>query len=170
MNADPSPAGPADASGVSLRPETAADERFLFEVYASTRANEMKSSGLPPAQQELFLQNQFALRRAHYARVFPHASRSIVVRQGRDAGVLTVNRDSDEIRVVDLALLPRYCGHGIGSGLLKALLDEARAAGKPVRLRVRKDNAARQLYLRLGFAPTGDHDLYLDLEWRANRP
>jgi [ribosomal protein S18]-alanine N-acetyltransferase len=59
--------------------------------------------------------------------------------------------------VVTLAVSPARWGEGIGTALLRALIDEARGRGcAEVLLEVREDNPrARQLYLRHGFAEIG---------------
>ena len=159
-------AGP-DGDGVALRPVTAADDAFLFAVYASTRAEELAGTGWSAAQRKIFLQSQFELRRAHYARVFPAARRWLVLRHGNPIGTLQVDRTAEEIRVVDIAFLPAHRGRGLGSRLLRGLCEEARAADKPLRLHVLKADRAAHLYTRLGFAPTGENGPYLKLEWRA---
>jgi hypothetical protein len=46
------------------------------------------------------------------------------------------------------------------------LMAEAATADRPLRLSVAKTNRAAGLYLRLGFAPTDDGEVYMALEWR----
>jgi len=62
-----------------------------------------------------------------------------------------------EADVLTLAVSPRHWGHGTGTALLKALIDEA--AGRrctEVFLEVREDNPrARELYRRHGFTEIG---------------
>ena len=62
----------------------------------------------------------------------------------------------DEIRIVDIALLPEFCNRGIGTTLLRGLQSEAAAAGKPLRIHVERFNPAMRLYERLGFRPVAD--------------
>ena len=59
--------------------------------------------------------------------------------------------------VLTIAVAPGSWGHGIGSALLGALIDEARRRRcDEVFLEVRKDNPrARGLYLRRGFVEIG---------------
>ena len=156
---------PAEAA--TLRPATPADAAFLFRLYAESRTDEMKLTGWPRARQQIFLRDQFAARGAHYTAAFPEAHSSIVLWRGRPAGQLTVNRTDDEIRLADIALAPECRGRGLGRRLMLTLIDEARAGKKPLRLQVAKNNPARQLYLRLGFAPIGETGFHLQMEWRA---
>ena len=44
---------------------------------------------------------------------------------GQPAGRLYLHRRDDEIRIMDIALLPDYCNRGIGTTLLRGLQSEA---------------------------------------------
>jgi ribosomal protein S18 acetylase RimI-like enzyme len=71
------------------------------------------------------------------------------------------------VLIVDLALIASWRGRGIGARLANGVLDEARAAGLPVRLSVFANNAAAlRFYLRLGFKPVESSGFSLRLEWR----
>jgi ribosomal-protein-alanine N-acetyltransferase len=63
----------------------------------------------------------------------------------------------DELRVNNLAVVPAWRRHGVGSRLLLHVLAQARAGGiARASLEVRRSNEpARRLYERLGFAVTG---------------
>jgi ribosomal protein S18 acetylase RimI-like enzyme len=153
---------------LSFRTATAADDAFLFRLYATTRADEMSAAGWTTAQQEVFLRSQFTARQHSYRAAFPSASTTVILSRQTPIGAFIVNRSSNELRIVDIALLPAHRGRGIGGDLLRSLQEEARTAKKPLRLSVLKNNQlAQQLYLRLGFAPIGEDGLYLKLEWRA---
>ena len=78
---------------------------------------------------------------------------------------IVANRWSDEIRIVDIALLPAYCNRGLGTTLVRALQAEAAASGKPLRIHVERFNPALRLYERLGFRQIEDKGVYLFLEW-----
>ena len=83
---------------------------------------------------------------------------------GEPIGRLYVARWEDEIRIMDIALLPEHRGHGIGTALLRALLDEAAEAGKRLSIHVELNNPARRLYERLGFAPVEERGVYVLME------
>lgn len=80
---------------------------------------------------------------------------------GRPAGRLYVARWVDEIRIVDIALLPEFRGRGLGSALLRDLIEESEAAGKPLSIHVEMNNPARPLYDRLGFQEAGEFGVYV---------
>jgi GNAT superfamily N-acetyltransferase len=148
---------------VTQRPVGEGDEEHLRRVYASTRAEELALVDWDASVKESFLRQQFDAQDAHY-RTYPDASLDVIDVNGEPAGRLYVARWADEIRIMDIALLPEYRGRGIGTKLLEALLEEAAAEGKRLTIHVEKFNPARRLYERLGFSEAGDTGVYLLLE------
>ena len=88
-----------------------------------------------------------------------------MLRDAVPVGRFSIVRWQDEIRIVDIALLPPSRNAGIGSAILRDLLAEAAAAHKPVRIHVEQCNPALRLYERLGFAPIEDKGVYFFMEW-----
>ena len=155
------------AGTVSLRPSTTEDEQFLFEVYASTRMDELDAIGMDKAQEEIFLNMQYMLQRQFYRTHFTQSSYDIILLDGIPAGRFIVNRTEEEIRGVDIALLPEYRSLGIGSYLILQLQEESNLSGKPFRFQVEKSNhRAFRLYQRLGFIKTGEIGMHYQMEWQ----
>jgi ribosomal protein S18 acetylase RimI-like enzyme len=154
------------AGTVTLRPEQPADEPFLFEVYASTREEELNLTGWTAAMRNAFLNQQFKAMRQGYAGMFPQGVFSIILLEGRPIGRQVVDRNTERICVVDVALLPPFQCQGIGTALMEAVLRLAVGENLPVRLHVVRDNRALNLYRRLGFQPLGEMDAYQEMEWR----
>src|SRR5438034_82899 len=140
------------------------DEPFLYRVYAGTRAEELAPLPWDASQKEAFLRMQFNAQHRYYQEQYPNASFQIILSEGRPIGRLYVNRRTDEICIVDIALLPEHRNAGIGSALMNDLLAEGDQAGKPVRIHVERFNPALRLYQRLGFQRVGDTGVYLLLE------
>lgn len=138
-----------------LRPETDADLPFLRALYATTREDELALLPWSAEQKSAFVAMQFDAQHRHYRAQFPDASFEVVELAGTPIGRLYVDRRRDEVRLVDVALLPEHRGHGLGSALLEAIVAEADAAGLPVTLHVEPRNPAARLYARLGFAVVG---------------
>lgn len=151
---------------IALRSARADDDKFLYELYAGARAEEMAAWGWDTARQEAFLSLQFRARQAHYSE-YPSPDHQIILNDGQPVGRLFVSRLEDEIRLVDIALLPGHRDRGIGASVIRGLLDEAARGGKTVRLHVEKTNRARRLYERLGFVQIGDAGSHFFMEWRA---
>ena len=142
-------------SAISVRSEQPPqDEAFLFELYASTRQEELDAWGWPPEMRTAFLKMQFTA--SHGLRqMFPDAEFQIVLVDGANAGRLVVHRTPDALRVVDMALLPQHRNAGLGTALLQRVFGEALGTQKPLRLEVLKTNRAARLYQRLGFVVIG---------------
>ena len=143
------------------------DRDFLREVFGSTRESELANADFNEQQREVFLDMQFHIQDTHYHNVYPHASYEVIEVNGRPAGRLYVDRGREDIRVVDIALLPAYCGKGIGSNLLSALLEEGRQSACTVSIHVEHNNPALRLYKRLGFKKKDDTGVYFLMEWRT---
>jgi ribosomal protein S18 acetylase RimI-like enzyme len=148
----------------SRRPSTPADLEFLYQLFSSTRDDEMALWGAPADQQAAFLRMQFDAQRAHYGRHFSLAGHEIITIDGEPVGRILVDRSRGELRLVDIALLPEHRGSGIGSVLVRELLDESVATGKPVRVHAFKPSRAVDFYERLGFRRIADEGVYWELE------
>lgn len=150
---------------VSLRPCGPDDIPFLYQVYASTRLDELAPLGWSAAQQHAFLSQQFEAQHQYYHTHYAGADFLVILRGEQPIGRMYVERCPDQLRLIDIALLPGQRGAGIGSHLLRELLAEAQACDKPVRIHVEKYNPALRLYQRLGFAPIEDRGVYWYMEW-----
>ncbi len=92
----------------------------------------------------------------------PRLTRIVVV-DGHDAGSVTVRVEGDTRWVEHFYLAPDVQGRGVGSSVLRAVLDEPHAG--PTRLNVLTGSPARRLYERHGFAPDSDDgvDVFMTL-------
>jgi len=154
------------SASVELVPIKTEDAQFLFRVYAGTRQEELELVPWSEAEREAFLRQQFHAQHAHYQKYFPHARFDVILVDGDPAGRLYVDRAQDEIRIIDIALLPEYRGRGIGGSLMQQLLAEASAKALPVRIHVERNNWAFGWYQRLGFEVIEDKDVYYYMEWQ----
>lgn len=147
-----------------LRPVTEGDRAFLVELYGSVREPELARVPWDDATKRAFVEQQFAAQDAHYRQHYPGATLDVVEVGGQRAGRLYVHRGPSDIRIMDVALVPEFRNRGIGTALLRALIEEARASGRKLSIHVEVDNPARALYERLGFERTGEHGVYLLME------
>ncbi len=152
---------------VTLRPVQTEDDAFLFQVSASTRAEEMALVDWSQEQKQAFLEMQFNAQRQHYLAYYPDARYHIILRDQVSIGRLIVNRSDEEILVIDIALLQEHRGAGIGTDLIRELQAEAAQTGKPLRLHVEVFNPAQRLYARLGFVKIAELGVYYELEWKS---
>lgn len=145
---------------VDFRPIRNADLEFLQALYASTRFDELNQVPWTQAQKDEFLESQFQAQHKHYQDHYPQADFLIIKEEGTAIGRVYVDRREDEIRLIDIALLPESRNQGLGSLLMEELLEESQAANKPVYLHVESFNPAFRLYQRLGFEVVEDRGVY----------
>jgi len=153
-------------SQTALRPITDDDRDFLFRLYASTRAEELRGVDWSDAQKEAFLRMQFDAQHHAYTTNYPGAEFSVVLVDGVPAGRLYLHQREDELRIVDVALMPAYRGRGLGGALLRQVQQRAQALGLAARIHVELYNPAQRLYARLGFVKIGESGVYHLLEWK----
>jgi RimJ/RimL family protein N-acetyltransferase len=151
---------------ISFRPAGPDDEAFLLKLYASTRSDELAAVPWTEDQREAFLKMQLAAQQQHYQGRYPNAEHRIILSDDRAVGRLYVARLDQEIRIVDIALLAEERGRGIGSRIIKDLMDEAMRVGKPLRVYVESFNPSLRLFERLGFSKVGEQDFYLLMAWQ----
>ena len=146
---------------LALRPAGDDDYELFRRVYASTRAEELAPVPWSDAQKHEFLAQQFAAQSAHYAEHYADASFGVILVDGEPAGRLIVARRDVAILIVDIALLPEYRSRGVGTRLLRSLIEESEGSGRKLTIHVEMNNPARTLYDRLGFRPAGEHGVYV---------
>jgi ribosomal protein S18 acetylase RimI-like enzyme len=162
------PRAPSFSAGpVRRRTECEADEEFRFDLFRGSRAPGEDLSGLDAPLRERLMRQQFCGQGASYRAQNPNARFEIVEHAGTPIGRIVTERTPDAAVIVDIALIASWRRRGICASLVNGVLDEARAAGLPVRLSVLANNApALRFYLRLGFKPIESSAIDIRLEWR----
>ena len=147
-----------------MRRITPDDLPFLAEVYASTRQEELAAVPWSGEQKAAFLKWQFDNQHLYYQQYYPTCEFLVVedmAEQRADRiGRLYVDRWPDQIRIVDIALLPAHRGRGHGTALVRSILDEGDASGLAVSIHVESNNPALSLYRRLGFEHVDTNGVY----------
>jgi ribosomal protein S18 acetylase RimI-like enzyme len=154
---------------ITLRPQGDGDTGFLRRLYAGTRADELSRLPWTEEEKQSFLTMQFEAQTRHYSSYYADAELLVIEDAAGPIGRLYLQRRDDEIRVVDIALLPEHRGRGIGSALMQRVLEEARRTGIACRIHVEAANPALHLYRRLGFRQVDESGVYLLMEWRQDR-
>jgi len=151
---------------LTLRAMTDGDDEFLFSVYTSTRADELAQVEWPAGQQELFLKYQFEMQRREYDARFPDAEYDLILIDEQPAGRIWIGRNNEQIRLMDIALLPQFQNRGVGTLLIRELINEAFSTKKNLRHMVfMMNNDAHRFYERLGFVVIEDFGAYKHMEW-----
>jgi GNAT superfamily N-acetyltransferase len=156
------------AEQVTLRPvDNASDEAFLLSVYGSSRAEEMARVPWSEEQKQAFVKMQFTAQRDHYALVYPEAKHDIIYAAEKPVGRIYVDRNAERVHVLDVTVLPEHRGQGVGTALLRRLMDEAGASGIPVTIYVELFNPSLQLFEGLGFQREKEEGYQFLMKWQA---
>ena len=139
----------------TTRQATAEDKEFLYV--------------LNRAAYEDVVRKQFghwdeAWQQQHFEEKWAPEAFEVVEKAGRRIGALSVSRTSEEVRIIEIQLLPEFQGHGLGTALLQRELQFADERTLPARLQVLRENRARTLYERLGFRVCGETDTHCLME------
>ena len=139
-----------------IAPITPADEPFLWEMLYQAIYLPASASPLPKA---VVCSDELARYVRHWGRVHDfgliartdeHAIGAVWLRllKGEQRGYGYVDGQTPEL---SMALLPEYRSQGVGTELLKTILQEVQKQYNAVSLSVNDDNPAQRLYERHGF-------------------
>jgi ribosomal protein S18 acetylase RimI-like enzyme len=152
---------------ITLRPATADDDAFLLSVYSSTRAEELARVPWTAEQKEAFVKMQFVAQKQHYAATYPQASHDIICLDKTAVGRIYLDRGAEAFHILDITVLPQYRNQGIGSLLLRRMLDEAGKSAKPATIYVESFNPSLRLFERLGFQKDQEKGFQFLMKWQA---
>jgi ribosomal protein S18 acetylase RimI-like enzyme len=156
----PTPLGP-----VRLRSEREEDRDFRYRLFCDSRQPEFALL-LPPDVFQQVMAHQFHAQTVSYCGRFPAARFDIIELAGRPIGRIVVDRPGDNIHIIDQAIVPDLRSRGIGTAIMRVLMDEAAARRLPVTLEVASSNdPSMRLYVRLGFVPIETTPMYIRLAW-----
>ncbi len=143
------------------------DLEFLAKVYYATRIEEFSMFGWSEDQLKSLLEMQFNSQKQSYSIQFPAAEHLIICLYQEKIGRIIINRTSEDLRLVDIALLPEFRNLGVGSKIITDLIEEAKRKTLPLTLQVARSNsAAFRLYQKIGFQVTGENEMYISMEWK----
>ncbi len=89
----------------------------------------------------------------------------IVLADGEPCGYVCIEDRPEDLHVREIVIHPAFQGRGIGSGILREVIERARQRRVPVHVGTFRKNRAVGLYKRLGFRETGTTDTHVLLEW-----
>ncbi|MFF4778703.1 GNAT family N-acetyltransferase [Microtetraspora fusca] len=139
------PAAPGSGSGRPMRWALRPAEPADVEVIAELRAVVLR-----PDLERLGRFDEHRVRQRLRDAFSPRYT-SVIVADGAFAGCVTVRPAEGGRRLEHFYLDPVVQGRGLGSAVLRTLLDRTDAEGMAVRLIVLRGSAARRLYERHGF-------------------
>ncbi len=160
---------PTSFTGVKLRAASEDDNGLLFQIFVASRFDLVPAlSCMEEEQQEMLMRMQFDAQQDQYRKNYMDARFDVIVMDGIVIGNLYTASIDNEIRLVDLAILPEHRNRGIGQALIKDLQDEGERLHKIVTLHVQQGNPAARLYSRLGFIESGEQGAYKSMHWKPS--
>jgi len=150
---------------ITLRPATEDDREFLLALYQSSRGDDLRGLEWDEERIGEFLEMQYEAHQKFLTNDHPDIQDQIVLATGAPVGHLAVEQRTEEIRLVDVSLLPEHRQRGTGTLLIQELQTQAAAARRPLRLQVIRFNRAVNLFERLGFRRTSETGTHFQMEW-----
>ena len=148
-----------------LRPAVSTDEPFVYQLVNQTLFEQLYAHTWDPQIRDPLLNLQIRAKHSTYASEFPDANYGIVMLNDEPVGRVIIDRSGEFYHLVDIAIMSKHRGAGIGTRLILALLMEADMMQKKVRLSVSVTNTrAARLYRRLGFRVIADEQMNLLME------
>jgi len=92
----------------------------------------------------------------------------VILINGKDVGWLQISESEHELELAQIHIKQAFCSRGIGTQLIRKLMNEARGKGKSVFLSVVRGNPALSLYRRLGFAIVSEDEHKLHMRWEID--
>ena len=130
-----------------LRRATPADLDWLVDLRLQTMVTYSEASGRRLSQQD---QENRVLQDFDSIRV--------ITASDEDIGMIKVIRNPEQWQLVQIQLLPKYQGMGVGARHVKELIAQAKHAEVSLALSVLKVNPAKRLYERLGFRVVAENE------------
>jgi ribosomal protein S18 acetylase RimI-like enzyme len=137
---------------LSVRPAVPQDSEFVYDLIYQVMYDQLFADRWDPTLRRHLLDMQVRNKLGSHMMVHPQADHAIIMLDDQAVGRLMIDRSGEFHHLVDISVLPKYRGAGIGTRIVLGLCMEAEMVGKNVRLYVSVTNPrARELYHRLGF-------------------
>jgi len=106
------------------------------------------------------------VQRSYHTKAWQQRKPAIITYDGKLIGTVATIESEDCIEIGQFFILPDYQNRGIGTYLLKGILDKADQLGKNVTLRFLKNNPVQSLYVRNGFRVVDTSEILYYMERR----
>ena len=130
-----------DCSLIKLIPADETDKEFSYQVKKAAEGEYIT----------LMFGWDENVQRDFHAKDWQRRKPDIIIYDGRPIGTIATSDGEDCVEIGQFFILPDYQNKGIGTHLLKSILDKADQSGKNVTLRFLKNNPVKSLYIRNSF-------------------
>ncbi|MEH6822478.1 MAG: GNAT family N-acetyltransferase [Motiliproteus sp.] len=148
-------------SGITQRKIQPQDEPFVFRVFAATHGLQFHQACLPEPMIRQLLEQQYRGQQSQFRAHYPDADYDLVLSAGIPIGYIYTNYGPASIALIDIALLPERRGQGTGTQVVRKLIEQSNAYGKPIDAHVAKGGRAWGLWQQLGFKEVADYGVHL---------
>jgi len=150
-----------DYSLIRLIPAAATDKGFSYEVKKAAEGEYVT----------LMFGWDEDIQRSYHLKAWQLQKPDVISYDGNLIGTIATIENEDCIEVGQFFIVPEYQRKGIGTYLLKSILDRADRLGKHVTLRFLKNNPVKSLYVRNGFrfVDTSDVLYYMERKLGGNK-
>jgi len=149
-----------NSAKLSLRPAEPADYDFATELYLDSMKRLLSALGTWHEIRVL----------ARFRQGFKVEQTRVIQWDGVDIGWMQVSETAKQRHLHQLHIIAEFRNRGIGTWLIRSLLDQAAAARQAVALNVVRGNPALSLYRRLGFQVVGGDGEKHHMRWEAKSP
>lgn len=147
--------------------DTTKDQAILTELFCALRPDLM-ALPLPPEMFAKFILQQQNIHETGMRAQCMNAQTMLLERDGVVLASLTFGQQAEEIRLLELVVLPHAQRQGIARMLLTHLQQQASGLHCGISLRVFHPNlAARALYEAIGFVVVGGDEISTEMQWRT---
>jgi ribosomal protein S18 acetylase RimI-like enzyme len=137
---------------ITLRPARISDETFLLDLRKTTMESYLEGAGEPVDED------------THLRRIRSHfADAKIICLADDSIGLIKTHLSPTEWAISQLQVAPAFQGKGVGTEVIRKVIEKADRDSLPVTLCVLRNNPAIRLYERLGFRVVLQNDIELSL-------
>jgi GNAT superfamily N-acetyltransferase len=108
------------------------------------------------------------VQRNYHSKAWQQQKPDIITYDGKQIGTIATIETEDCIEIGQFFILPDHQNKGIGTHLLKGILDKADQLGKNVTLRFLKNNPVKSLYVRHGFRIVDTNEILYYMERKVS--
>lgn len=144
---------------IRLRKRSECDSAFLFQLFSQIKKVELHFDLFPEEISSRILQMQYNAWEEMVRTRYSGSDDFIIMFDSERVGRVQFSETAEELRIINISILPLFQGEGIGTEILRKLLTDATRKKLQATLEVDKSNPAINLYRRLGFTEYQDGQL-----------
>lgn len=134
-------------NGLSIRPARSSDKQFLRKLVDDRFSDLKETTSLSRDEVEHLMELQVNAQNSGYGAMHPDALYFIVEKAGQRIGKLTLGRDGEGARIIDLGFVAKAQGKGYGQSIVLAILNACGQSRCPLTVTANLTNVALTTFL-----------------------